>query len=122
MDGRGTVTAVLGGDCVITCVPADGIGRGAQCGIHVQPFSIAEKEWTVDRMTGVTIPVQWHCFDPIALELKTNSAFFRATWDAQDNILIQPLPPCDRLRVRIGVDRRHGERGDGSRELSAHDL
>jgi uncharacterized protein YjdB len=91
VDDTGLVTAELGGDCVITCVPADGIGQGAQCGIHVLSFSVAQKEWIVDQPAGITIPIQWHSFDPIALELKPGSVSFRATWDANNNIRIEPL-------------------------------
>ena len=91
VDNTGTVTALLGGDCVISCTPRDGIGTGAECRIHVRPFSIAQTEWTAAEMTGIIIPVQWHSFEPVALELKTNTACFRAIWDKDDNISIQPL-------------------------------
>ena len=91
VDSEGTVTAALGGDCVITCAPADGVGDSAQCRIHVKPFSIVQKEWTADRKEGVTIPVRWHSLEPVALELKPNTACFRAVWDNEDNIFIQPL-------------------------------
>ena len=91
VDDTGLITAELGGDCVITCLPADGIGEAAQCSIHVLSFSVAQKEWIVDRPAGITIPIQWHSFEPVALELKPGSVSFRATWDAENNIRIEPL-------------------------------
>ena len=91
VDDTGLITAELGGDCVITCTPADGIGMAAQFNIHVLSFSVAQKEWTVDQPAGITIPIKWHSFEPVALELKASSGCFRAVWDADSNILIQPL-------------------------------
>lgn len=93
VNSKGTVTAGLGGECVITCTPEDGAGTGDECTIIVPPFSIAEKEWTVDQTTGITIPVQWHSYEQIALELKTKTTCFRATWNMENNISIQPLKP-----------------------------
>ena len=91
VDETGLVTGLLGGDCVITCAPADGVGRKARCEVHVPSFSIGQAEWTVDQVTGVTIPISWHSYEPVALELNPNSGCFRAVWDEQSNILIQPL-------------------------------
>ena len=95
VDATGTITARLGGDCVITCSPADGIGTSAQFSVHVLPFSIGQEEWIVDRPAGIMIPIQWHSFEPIALELKPGSSSFRAIWDADSNIRIQPLSAGD---------------------------
>lgn len=91
VDEKGTVTAGLGGDCVITCAPEDGIGTAAQFSVHVLSFSVAREEWIVDTPAGIMIPIQWHSFEPIPLELKPSSACFRAVWDANSNIRIQPL-------------------------------
>ena len=91
VDEKGTITAGLGGDCVITCAPEDGIGTAAQFSVHVLSFSVAREEWIVDTPAGITIPIQWHSFEPVPLELKPSSACFRAVWDADSNIRIQPL-------------------------------
>lgn len=91
VDDTGTITAFLGGDCVITCMPADGVGAAAQFNVHVRSFSVEQKEWIVDQPMGITIPIQWHSFEPVALELKPGSGRFRAVWDADSNISIQPL-------------------------------
>ena len=91
VDEKGKITAGLGGDCVITCAPEDGIGTAAQFSVHVLSFSVAREEWIVDTPAGITIPIQWHSFEPVPLELKPSSACFRAVWDADSNIRIQPL-------------------------------
>ena len=91
VDDKGTVTALLGGDCVITCAPADGIGKAAQCNLHVRAFSVTQDEWTVEQTAGITIPIRWHSYEPIALELKPGSTCFRAVWDDDSNIRILPL-------------------------------
>ena len=91
VDENGLITAALGGDCVITCAPADGIGAAARFNVHVLSFSVAGREWTVDQPAGVTIPIEWHSYEPVALELKASSGCFRAVWDAQSHIVIQPL-------------------------------
>ena len=85
----GVVTAVTGGDCVITCSAADSSGITAEMKVHVPTFSVGSKK--VQAVQGQTflIPISWHSYEQISLSLSTHSPYLSYGWDQDGNVWVR---------------------------------
>ena len=57
VDDSGNITAIKGGDCIITCASTDGSKKSISVNVHVPTFSVQQTSYTVAKKTGLTIPV-----------------------------------------------------------------
>ena len=85
----GIVTAVTGGDCVITCSATDSSGLTAEMKVHVPTFSVGSRKIQAVQGQTFLIPVHWHSWEQISLSLSTHSPYLSYGWDQDGNIWVR---------------------------------
>ena len=73
---NGKITAVSGGDCIITCASTDGSEKQATVSVHVPTFSVSKKEYTITSRNTLYVPIDVNGNQ--SLSISYNSSCFDA--------------------------------------------
>lgn len=84
----GSIVAVNGGDCIISCTTTDGSEKQATISVHVPTFSVSKKEYTVTSRNGLDIPININ--GDQKLSISCNASCFEARLSGNE-IRITPI-------------------------------
>ncbi len=91
VDKNGKITAVVAGDCEITCTTMDGSEKTAKVSVHVPIFERTAETVTISEQGETVLPLDLHGADLLNISHKASDSKFFLYQLASDGLHIFPL-------------------------------